>query len=77
MEFELNKQQKDIQQAAREFARGEFDRDLARQLDNDHEYPTKIWEKACAEGFIGLHYPEKYGGSDYGCVENEIGRAHV
>ncbi len=72
MEFELNKQQKDIQQAAREFARGEFDRDLARQLDNDHEYPTKIWEKACAEGFIGLHYPEKYGGSDYGCVENVL-----
>ena len=24
------------------------------------------------EGFIGLHYPEKYSGSDYGCLENVL-----
>ena len=72
MDFELTKAQKDIQKAAREFAKGEFDKELALELDIKHEYPMKIWKKACDEGFIGLHYPEKYSGSDYGCLENVL-----
>ena len=47
MDFELNKSQKEIQKAAREFAKGEFDKDLALELDRKHEFPFKIWEKAC------------------------------
>jgi alkylation response protein AidB-like acyl-CoA dehydrogenase len=70
MDFELTKDQKDIQKAARDFAKGEFDKDLALQLDRDHEYPTAIWKRACDQGFVGLHFPEEYGGSDYGCLEN-------
>lgn len=72
MDFELNKTQKDIQKAAREFAKGEFDKELALELEEKHEFPTDIWKKACEEGFIGLHFPEKYGGSGYGCTENTI-----
>ena len=70
MDFELTKAQKDIQKAAFEFAKGEFDKELALELEEKHEFPTEIWQKACEEGFVGLHFPEKYGGSDYGCVEN-------
>ena len=70
MDFELTKAQKDIQKAAFEFAKGEFDKELALELEEKHEFPTKIWQKACEEGFVGLHFPEEYGGSDYGCVEN-------
>ena len=29
-------------------------------------------EKAAAEGFIGMHYPEEYGGSGYGVLENAL-----
>ena len=36
MDFELTKDQKDIQKAAREFARGEFDKELALELDEKH-----------------------------------------
>ena len=33
MDFELSDEQKDIQRAAREFAQGEFDKDLAMELE--------------------------------------------
>ena len=72
MDFELTKSQKEIQKAAREFAKGEFDKDLALELDRKHEFPTKIWKKAADLGFIGVHYPEKYSGQDLGVLENIV-----
>ncbi|MFO7709012.1 MAG: acyl-CoA dehydrogenase family protein [Desulfobacterales bacterium] len=70
MDFELSKSQKEIQKAAREFARGEFDKELALELDRKHEFPRKIWQKAAELGFVGVHYPEKYSGQGLGCLEN-------
>ena len=72
MDFELSKAQKDIQKAARDFAKGEFDKELAAELEEKHEFPIKVWQKAGELGFIGLHYPEVYGGQDYGCLENAL-----
>ena len=70
MDFELTKSQKEIQKAAREFAKGEFDKELALELDRKHEYPMKIWQKAADLGFIGVHFPEKYSGQGLGVLEN-------
>ncbi len=70
MNFELSKSQKEIQKAAREFAKGEFDKDLAIELEKNHEFPTKIWKKAAELGFIGIHFPEKYEGQGLGVIEN-------
>jgi alkylation response protein AidB-like acyl-CoA dehydrogenase len=72
MDFELTKSQKEIQKAAREFAKGEFDKELALELDRNHEFPTKIWKKACELGFVGVHFPEAYSGQDLGVLENII-----
>jgi len=72
MDFELNKSQKEIQKAAREFAKGEFDKELALELDRKHEFPFKIWEKACDLGFVGVHFPEQYSGQGLGVLENII-----
>jgi len=72
MDFELTRSQKDIQKAAREFAKGEFDKDLALELDRKHEFPTKVWKKAADLGFIGVHYPEEYSGQGLGVLENII-----
>jgi alkylation response protein AidB-like acyl-CoA dehydrogenase len=72
MDFELNKSQKEIQQAAREFAKGEFDKQLALELDCKHEFPTHIWKKACELGFVGVHFPEEYSGQGLGVLENII-----
>ncbi len=69
MDFELSKTQKEIQKAVRDFCKGEFDKDLAFELDKKHEYPTKIWQKAGEIGLIGVHFPEQYSGQDMGSME--------
>ncbi len=70
MDFELSDEQKDIQKAAKEFAQGEFDPDLALELDQSGKFPEPIWKKAARLGFIGIHYPEEFGGQGLGFFEN-------
>lgn len=72
MDFELNKEQEAIHTAARDFAKGEFDREVALEHEREHSFPRKIWKKACELGFIGIHFPEEYGGQDYGILENVL-----
>jgi len=72
MEFKLNTEQDAIQKAAREFAKGEFDKDVALEHERDHRFPEAIWKKACELGFLGLHFPEAYGGQEYGVLENAL-----
>jgi alkylation response protein AidB-like acyl-CoA dehydrogenase len=70
MEFELNRTQQDIQKAVRDFTRGEFDKDLAMELEEAHAFPTKIWQKAGDLGLLGVHFPEQYSGQGLGCLED-------
>ena len=70
MDFELNKTQKDIQKAVRDFVKGEFDKELAFELEQKHEFPRKIWAKACDLGLIGVHFPEEYSGQGLGSLED-------
>ncbi|MGD9212515.1 MAG: acyl-CoA dehydrogenase family protein, partial [Desulfobacteraceae bacterium] len=70
MDFDLTKEQKDIQKAVREFVKGEFKKEVIEELIEKHEYPVKIWKKAADLGFIGIHFPEKYSGMGLGCLEN-------
>ncbi len=70
LNFELSQEQKDIQKAAREFAQAEFTDELGREFDAKEEFPFDLWRKACELGFIGVHFPEKYGGAGMGVTEN-------
>jgi alkylation response protein AidB-like acyl-CoA dehydrogenase len=70
MDFELTQEQKDIQKAAREFIQGEFDKEKILEWEETHTFPKEIWKKACKLGFIGIHFPEEYGGQGYGVTEN-------
>jgi alkylation response protein AidB-like acyl-CoA dehydrogenase len=70
MDFELNKTQKQIQKAVRDFVKGEFDKELALELERKHEFPTKIWQKAGELGLLGAHYPVTYSGQGLGCLED-------
>lgn len=72
MDFRLNKEQEAIQKAAKDFAKGEFDKEVALEHERGHKFPTEIWKKACGLGFIGIHFPEKYGGQEYGILENSL-----
>lgn len=71
MDFYLTKEQKDIQKAAREFARGEFT-DVARDFDLNQTFPAKIVEKARELGLVGLFVPYEYGGPGFGFLEQAM-----
>jgi alkylation response protein AidB-like acyl-CoA dehydrogenase len=71
MNFELSKEHKDIQKAAREFALGEF-RDVAREYDLNETFPAKIVKKARELDLIGLFIPEAYGGPGFGYFEQAL-----
>ena len=70
MDFELTLEQKDIQKAAYDFAEGEFDKEIALDHESNKKFPFDIWKKACKLGFIGVHFPEEYGGQGLGVFEN-------
>ena len=70
MDFELTDRQKEIQNSAREFVRSEFDKDKIREWDQTHTFPREIWKKASQSGFIGVHFPQEYGGQGTGITEN-------
>jgi len=70
MEFELNREQQQIQKAVRDFVKGEFKKDVIQEMVEKHEYPVKIWKKAADLGFIGIHFSEEHSGQGLGVMEN-------
>ncbi len=70
MEFELNKEQKQIQKAVREFVKGRFDKSEIAEMEVRHEYPERLWKMAAELGLIGIHFPEEYSGQGLGVFEN-------
>ena len=72
MTSQLSKPQKAIVKAAKEFAKGEFESDLAQDLDRAGEFPRAIWKKAADLGFIGIHLPEAYGGGGMSMLEQVL-----
>jgi alkylation response protein AidB-like acyl-CoA dehydrogenase len=71
MNFELSKEQLDIQKAAREFAEGEF-KAIARDCDINEAFPRALLEKAGDLGFIGVFIGEAYGGAGLGFLEHAL-----
>ena len=69
MDFELSKEQKDIQKAAREFALGEFP-ERAQEFDRNETFDPAIRKKACELGFVGVFIDETYGGAGLGFLEH-------
>lgn len=67
--MELTRSQKEIKKAANDFAKGEFDHNLALELEQNRQFPQKIWEKTGELGFIGIQYPEQFSGGGLGVFE--------
>ncbi len=70
MDFKLDKSQKEIQKAAWEFARGEFDKEVIIELSKEQKIPEDIIKKSGELGFIGIHYPEDVDGGGMGLLEH-------
>ena len=71
MDFDLTREQRDIQKAARQFARGEFPK-VALECDVNEKVPFEIIKKARRLGLIGLFVPETYGGPGLGFLEQVL-----
>jgi short-chain 2-methylacyl-CoA dehydrogenase len=79
MNFDLTDEQKAIQQLAREFAQEEV-RPRAEEMDRNEAFPYDLVAKMAELGFMGLPFPEEYGGAgadtvSYALAVMEIARA--
>jgi alkylation response protein AidB-like acyl-CoA dehydrogenase len=81
MNFELSEEQQMLKKAARDFLEKECPESVVREAeDSDSGYSPELWKKAAELGWLGLVYPEKYGGSgmsilDMAILYEEMGRA--
>ncbi len=71
MDFYLNEHQSEIQKLARDFAKKEIS-PLVMKYDESQEFPYEIVNKIGEMGFLGIIFPEKYGGSNFSTIEYAI-----
>src|SRR5512134_3680742 len=67
IDFSLTEEQKMLRDVARRFT-DEVVRPRAAEIDEKEEAPLDIIRKAADLGFLGVVFPEKYGGSGLGEV---------
>jgi alkylation response protein AidB-like acyl-CoA dehydrogenase len=68
MNFELNENQKMIQQMVRDFAEQEI-RPNMNKWDEEEYFPVETMKKMGDLGLLGIFVPESYGGSGFGYFE--------
>jgi alkylation response protein AidB-like acyl-CoA dehydrogenase len=63
MDFGLSEEQEMLRTSARDFLQKECPKKLVKQLDeSDEGYSRELWRKMAELGWMGLPFPEKYGG---------------
>ena len=81
MDFALSEQQEMLKSAANEFLTKECTKKLVREMEKDEKgYSPELWKKMADLGWMGLVYPEKYGGSELSFIDltvllEQMGRA--
>ena len=68
LSFQLDEEQRAIQEAARDFAMGEVD-PIVEEIDEAQRFPMEVMKKAGELGFLGIIIPEEYGGAGLGYIE--------
>jgi alkylation response protein AidB-like acyl-CoA dehydrogenase len=64
MDLGLSEEQEMLKTSARDFLQKECSKQLVKQLDeSDTGYSPELWRKMAELGWMGLIFPEKYGGS--------------
>jgi acyl-CoA dehydrogenase len=71
VDFNLNEEQKALQDMAREFALKEM-RPNAARYDKGDEFPADVMKKAFEAGFLTCSIPAEYGGSGLGDLDMAI-----
>jgi len=65
MRYGLTEEQDLIKQSAREFAE-EYIKPKAAEIDHNATHPAEIFTKLAEYDYLGLYFPEEYGGSNAG-----------
>jgi alkylation response protein AidB-like acyl-CoA dehydrogenase len=68
MEFDYSAEQIQLRQLVREFAEGEIAPHV-RQWDEEETFPAEIVAKLGRMGYLGVIFPEEFGGAGLGYVE--------
>ncbi len=63
MNFNFSEDHKDLQKMYRDFAEKEL-KPIAGEIDEEERFPVEIVKKLKDQGFLGIPFPEKYGGSN-------------
>src|ERR1700744_3632642 len=71
LEFSLSDEQKQLRRTVREFADAEI-LPHVMEWDEVSKFPSEIIPKLAEMGFLGVIFPEKYGGAGMGYVEYAI-----
>ncbi len=71
MDFNLTEQQLEVQKLARDFAQNEI-APTVMMYDEAQEFPMDIAKKLGEVGFLGIIFPEEYGGSNFSTMEYAI-----
>jgi len=66
--LELTEQQQMVRQAARDFAENEI-KPIIDAFDESGTFPSELFRKIGDLGFLGIMFPEEYGGAGFGYVE--------
>lgn len=83
MDLSLTESQEKLKADAREFFERECPTSLVREMERDERgHSADMWERMAALGWMGLPFPERYGGSggsltDLAVLLEEFGRALV
>jgi len=81
MDFGLTEMQEMLKKAARDFLTNECPKTVVREMAEDERgYLPEMWGKMAGLGWMGLVFPEQYGGSDGSFIDlavllDEMGRA--
>jgi alkylation response protein AidB-like acyl-CoA dehydrogenase len=81
VDFDFNDEQKMLQKGARDFFEKEVPKSLVKRMAEDEKgNPPDLWKKMAQLGWLGLIFPEQYGGGggsiiDLVALEEEMGRA--
>jgi alkylation response protein AidB-like acyl-CoA dehydrogenase len=68
VDFSLTEEQRAVQETARDFALREVD-PIVDEIDEAQRFPMEVMKKAGELGFLGIIFPEEYGGAGMGYVE--------
>ncbi|MDR2336245.1 MAG: acyl-CoA dehydrogenase family protein [Burkholderiaceae bacterium] len=72
MEFGFTQEQQMLRESVRKFMKKECTREYIRACSDNDRFPSELYEKMAGQGWMGIPFPEKYGGAGLGPMELAI-----